>query len=310
MRTVCRRFNLIEELGQIKYVFSDKTGTLTQNIMVFKNIILKNGTVVSYDSDTSKLKQESKDSYEKMLLWICVCHSIMIDENNEYQASSPDELALLNYAKTKGYIFKNRTPNKIFVQVPDKVLSFDILSNFEFDSARQRMTVILRENFDRNRTLAISKGSDTVIPSKDPKIELILSKLAKTGLRILSFGEREITDPYELDMIKQTDTSVRKSIECRISKVNERELLMRQIENKSFDFIGATAIEDKLQDQASDTLKTLHKADIKIWVLTGDKVETAESISRSCELIAEKDFCFTGLDLEKNLHVMLLANKI
>jgi len=52
-------------------------------------------------------------------------------------------------------------------------------------------------------------------------------------------------------------------------------------------FIGATAIEDKLQNGVPDTIATLSRAGIKIWVLTGDKVETAVNIAYACRLFHE-----------------------
>ena len=52
-----------------------------------------------------------------------------------------------------------------------------------------------------------------------------------------------------------------------------------------FDLCGSTAIEDKLQDNVSDTIKFLKQAGIKVWVLTGDKIETAINIGYSCDLL-------------------------
>lgn len=56
----------------------------------------------------------------------------------------------------------------------------------------------------------------------------------------------------------------------------------------NLEIVGATAIEDKLQDEVGETISVLKQAGINIWVLTGDKVETAINIGYSCQLISEK----------------------
>jgi len=58
---------------------------------------------------------------------------------------------------------------------------------------------------------------------------------------------------------------------------------------KGIVLIGATAVEDRLQDDVPQTIHTLQQAGIKIWMLTGDKLETAENIGESCKLIQNKD---------------------
>ena len=54
---------------------------------------------------------------------------------------------------------------------------------------------------------------------------------------------------------------------------------------KGFTLLGSTAIEDKLQDGVGDTIQFMKDAGIKVWVLTGDKVETAINIGYSCRLL-------------------------
>lgn len=54
---------------------------------------------------------------------------------------------------------------------------------------------------------------------------------------------------------------------------------------KELEIIGATAIEDKLQANVGSTIDAIKKAGIKVWVLTGDKIETAINIGYSCKLL-------------------------
>ena len=52
--------------------------------------------------------------------------------------------------------------------------------------------------------------------------------------------------------------------------------------------MGATAVEDKLQENVPQTIADLIRANIKVWMLTGDKLETAENIAKSCKLIQDQ----------------------
>ena len=72
----------------------------------------------------------------------------------------------------------------------------------------------------------------------------------------------------------------------------------------NFVLIGSTAIEDKLQDEVADTISFIKEAGIKLWVLTGDKIETAINIGFSCSLL-NLDMEIFILDKKKTNQIML-----
>ena len=118
METKAQSSNLNEELGQVEYVFSDKTGTLTCNIMEFKKFTAGKRFYGLDQKPTTKqlsnvsfhdpamfevLENESDPDHQSLarcLMFLSLCHTIIIDKKNgNYNASSPDELALAHFAK-------------------------------------------------------------------------------------------------------------------------------------------------------------------------------------------------------------------
>ncbi len=150
MSVNCSSIN--EELGQIKYIFSDKTGTLTCNVMEFSKFSsIKEAYSIG---PTSRVKAVLKNKYDQdhdgcsaALLHLAVCHSIIIDKRtNQFNSSSPDELALVQGAKDFGFEFVNRDASKIItIKANGVVLKFELLCVLEFTSQRKRMSVIVRD---------------------------------------------------------------------------------------------------------------------------------------------------------------------
>ncbi len=341
--TNARTSNLVEELGQVKFIFSDKTGTLTCNVMEFACASIrgkKYHTVGNYENSTfiddsvfKKLSQSSDEEDKKdfecnHMFWklLAVCHNVLPeypddDEGNldkvKYQASSPDEAALVMAANKMGYQFCKGTP--VLYQVVNKLTGeneqWEILATIEFNSTRKRMSIIARS--PEGKILLLTKGADNIIIERLKKEGSHLSDLdttnqhlsdfAEVGLRTLCLAYREISqseyDKFASDWHKASVAlTARDELQEAIAEDFERDLTL----------IGATAIEDKLQDGVPEAIETLAEAGIKLWVLTGDKQETAINIGFSCKLLTQDmsihilSGCGTVAELKQHIMLVLM----
>ncbi|KAG6485109.1 hypothetical protein ZIOFF_053638 [Zingiber officinale] len=367
----CRALNINEDLGQIKYVFSDKTGTLTENKMEFRRTsiwgidysggnassqdnnelhytIWKTKKPVKTDPDLVKLLRNETDTehgrqaYEFFLALAC-CNTMIpqvvetSDPNEtliDYQGESPDEQALVNAAASYGFVLMERTSGHIIVDVlgekqsskdfepicskviqsvpssislllhATKLLNqsspifnsyeyncrFDVLGLHEFDSDRKRMSVIIR--CPDNTVKLFVKGADTSMfgvaqKSLDLKVidatKINLEAYSCLGLRTLVIGVRKLS--------RNEFKAWHSAYENASTTLIGRGKLLRAVAvdfERNFEILGASAIEDKLQQGVPEAIESMRKADIRVWVLTGDKQETAISIGYSCKLLTSE----------------------
>ncbi|KAL9545058.1 hypothetical protein MBANPS3_007318 [Mucor bainieri] len=308
-----RSSSLIEELGQVKFVFSDKTGTLTCNEMQFRQVSI-GGLFYADQVDPDKAAREGSDDptmqynfsqlqehlnthttanvINEFLTLLAVCHTVIPERQEDsdeiiYQASSPDEGALVKGAATLGYKFHTRRPNSITCTIRGQEQEFQVLNICEFNSTRKRMSAIVRG--PDNRIKLYCKGADTVILERlapdNPFVEPTLIQLeecASEGLRTLCIAMREISED-EYARWAQIQEAAATTL---VNRAEELDKAAEIIEKDMF-LLGATAIEDRLQDGVPDTIHTLQEAGIKVWVLTGDRQETAINIGYSCKLLNE-----------------------
>ncbi|XP_034519666.1 phospholipid-transporting ATPase IB [Ailuropoda melanoleuca] len=250
----------------------------------------------SCDFDDPRLLKNIEDRHptapciQEFLTLLAVCHTVVPEKDGEniiYQASSPDEAALVKGARKLGFVFTARTPYSVIIEAMGQEQTFGILNVLEFSSDRKRMSVIVRTPSGQLRLYC--KGADNVIferLSKDSKyMEETLCHLeyfATEGLRTLCVAYADLSEREYEEWLKvyQEASTILKDRAQRLEECYE-------IIEKNLLLLGATAIEDRLQAGVPETIATLLKAEIKIWVLTGDKQETAINIGYSCRLVSQ-----------------------
>ncbi|XP_036372248.1 probable phospholipid-transporting ATPase IIB isoform X3 [Megalops cyprinoides] len=332
--TVVRTSTIPEELGRLVYLLTDKTGTLTQNEMIFKRLHL--GTV-SYGTDTmdeiqshivqlyaqvssstsSTSMQKSQSSAPKVrksvstrvheaVKAIALCHNVtpvyeshgrasgeteyteadqdFTDDNRIYQASSPDEVALVRWTESVGLTLVSRDLTSMQLKTPTgQILTFYILQIFPFTSESKRMGIIVREEATGDITFYI-KGADVAMASivqYNDWLEEECGNMAREGLRTLVVAKKSLSEEQYQDFESRYNQA-KLSIHDRALKVAAVvESLEREME-----LLCLTGVEDQLQADVRPTLELLRNAGIKIWMLTGDKLETATCIAKSSHLVA------------------------
>ncbi|KAI8331922.1 hypothetical protein BC941DRAFT_359902 [Chlamydoabsidia padenii] len=313
---LARSSSLIEELGQIEYVFSDKTGTLTCNEMEFRECSIAGLTYANHanpdrqptaasdysDSQAQYSFKQLEDHLKiapqapvirEFLTALMTCHTVIPEVDTAsgniiYQASSPDEAALVKGASSIfGYHFYARRPHSIHCTIQSAENEYQILNVCEFNSTRKRMSVVLRD--PQNRIVLYCKGADTMILERlDPDCSYVdatlahLEDFASEGLRTLCYAMRMISDK-EYAQWSQVYEKAATTLVNRAEALDDAAEMIEQ----NMTLVGATAIEDKLQDGVPDTIHTLQEAGIKVWVLTGDRQETAINIGHSCKLLTD-----------------------
>lgn len=325
-KSMCRNSNAVADLGFVDYILSDKTGTITKNLMTLKYLHLYNGASLvdpkelcedianSLNSSTQRkelsgstatsavervLRSDQGEDTKKKLLFLInmlVCSSVEI-LNNRTEGISQEELCFLEAIRPYGFELKERDDNYVVVRIGREVIRMDIVGVLEFTSRRQRMSIIY-EIF--GKYYLFTKGSDQKLLDKtrDARVLAIINSSTDYRSLVLKFKEvcpEDISEFRKATVLRinevdegATDDEINEGIAHQGNLVGEQ----KQREEESFKvleanttYLGSVFVEDELQDEVQETMRVFKEAGIKIWMITGDKKETAISCAKNSMLI-------------------------
>ena len=269
------------------------------------------------DSNTYVELDDSQKLIHEFWQALALCHDCSIQKNDDgsedYIAMSPDSIELVKSARLQGYALTESGTSSIKrIKLGDKdTKDMERLCLMEFSSDRKRETVIMR---DGDKIKLYIKGADSIIEerlSKDVKKEILqqcknyVNKFSAQGFRTLFVGMKILTEE-EYKVFSEKLNEANMSLEDKDKKVAE---VYATVENNIF-LLGTTIVEDKLQDKVPETIRDLRLGGIKIWMLTGDKMNTAYNIGLSCNLISKKmkTFSIEGIEPKKNDKMEVINN--
>lgn len=306
--TIVRTSTIPEDLGRIDYLLTDKTGTITQNDMDLKKIHI--GQMAFYGDSmedvaaivaegitgfgqSRKSKRDSAQRVWNLVVCLAVCHSVTPTEEGGFQAVSPDEIAIVSWTAEVGIelIQRDRLSMTLRHKKSGKEVTYEILYLFPFNSDSKRMGIIVRSQ-ETKEVWYFCKGADTVMGQLVTPTEWLdeeVGNMAREGLRTLVVGRKKL-DPTELDNFSDEYSKAGLLMHGRDQALAQ--VVARQLEH-NLEVLGITGVEDKLQRDVKPSLELLRHAGVRVWMLTGDKVETARCVAVSARLVSRGQFIHT-----------------
>jgi phospholipid-translocating ATPase len=281
-------------------------------------LITPSSNFVSTTATATRTRREIGSRVRDVVLALGICHNVTptVEEEDgqmvtSYQASSPDEIAIVKWTEAVGLRLMHRDRKGMTLQSVDTgraVVRVRILEIFPFTSDGKRMGIIvqfldgseksLSGGIDTGEIWFYQKGADTVMTSivaTNDWLDEETANMAREGLRTLVVGRKRLSlQQYQEFAANYKDASI---------AIANRDAGMARVVahylERDLELLGVTGVEDRLQKDVKPSLELLRNAGIKIWMLTGDKVETARCVAVSAKLVARGQYIHTIAKLKR-----------
>ena len=267
-------------------------------------------------SGTTRTRREIGVRVRDLVLALALCHNVTPTSEEDdtgklvttYQASSPDEIAIVQWTEHVGLRLVHRDRKSISLQfTADEriVVRVEILNLFPFTSDSKRMGIVLRfsrqtgvSKDEEGEIVFFQKGADTVMASivaANDWLDEETANMAREGLRTLVIGRRNLSRQQYANFVSAySEASL--SLQGRDQAMAK---VVKQHLEHDLELLGVTGVEDKLQNAVKPSLELLRNAGVKVWMLTGDKVETARCIAISSKLVSRGQYIHTIANLKR-----------
>ncbi|KAI5172761.1 hypothetical protein NEFER03_1793 [Nematocida sp. LUAm3] len=296
-------YGIVEDIGLVSHVLTDKTGTLTMNQMLLKAIHLRGASSPFFLTDNSFEDLLSQEYSGIFLLAALLCHSVEV-VGSEYQGVSQEEISVLSFLSEKGISLIERKKNFISFSVNKKHIYCKILHTLPFSSSLSRMAVIAEVS---GKCFLLIKGSSEVVNSSG-------SLQVDGKYRALTVAVKELNPEYlhnTSQYIAEQNIPISQNIYFSLNNLPNTSLsqytppnsveLIKQLEPLA-EYVGTLYIEDILQEHADQVVNELMKNGINVWMVTGDRKESAISCASSTNILKPSSEILSGKDIIKILH--------
>ena len=284
------------------------------------SLITPSSAYIAPSTSATRTRREIGSRVRDVVLALALCHNVTPtseEENGEmvtaYQASSPDEIAIVRWTEMVGLKLFQRDRESMTLQsceTGNVVVRVRILNVFPFTSEGTRMGIVVKfyhgpqasASEDDGEIWFYQKGADTVmttIVAANDWLDEETANMAREGLRTLVVGRKKLSSQaYQDFSTKHAQASL-----ALHNRDNALADVVKDYLEHDLELLGVTGVEDKLQKDVKPSLELLRNAGIKIWMLTGDKVETARCVAVSSKLVSRGQYVHTiAKSKESHLH--------
>ncbi|WP_166508791.1 cation-translocating P-type ATPase [Spiroplasma chinense] len=249
---IVKKLQAVETLGSVNVICTDKTGTLTQNKMTVKKMIMDNSIL-----ESKAYAKEKNDKHMDLFLKSLVLCNDSVTEGSE-RIGDPTELALVDYAEIIGY------------DEQDARDKWERIDEIPFDSERKMMTTVHEIN---GVNTTFTKGA----------IDNLLECCSKI---MIDNVERPITDEDKKQLLAISESLSENALRVLAFAYNTNYDKEKDKDDLEHDltFLGGVAMIDPVRDSAVSAVKSAHDAGVKVVMITGDHAVTALAIAKDLDL--------------------------